>query len=391
MKPKVLIMSSVSSTLWVFYRGLIERLASDGYEVTIAAMDDYHLNRFGTDYGCRILPMQIHRRISPLQDIRCIIKLAQLLKKEKYDLIHAHTPKAGMIGMIAAWLMRVPVRIYTLHGLPLETVRGVKKRIYRAVERLTAACATYRLAVSHSLADRAVELGVCRKDTYHILADGSACGVDPSRFCSANKDPLKTAALKNSLSIPQDAVVVGFVGRITKDKGMDCLLDAFSLLSDQYEKVYLLLVGDYDAARDNRSDGYRKKIEANPKIRHQSFVDDIVPYYFLMDLLVLPSRREGFNYALLEAGACGLPAVTTRVTGCVDAVLENETGFIVSVDDPDQLRRAMETLINNPELRVRMGSTAEQRVSRDFNSKRLIDEHVKLYRQLLDQAAGNTA
>ncbi|MCD6175758.1 MAG: glycosyltransferase, partial [Planctomycetes bacterium] len=288
------------------------------------------------------------------------------------------------IGMIASVLAKVPVRVYTLHGLPLETVTGIKRRLYRAAERLTFKCATHRLIVSQSLADRAVQLGVCKETDYQILADGSACGVDRSRFCSANKTDPVVEEIKSRLDIPKDSLVIGFVGRVTPDKGMDCLLGVYEQLSKEHDNLYLLIIGDYDPARTTGPDSYRERIEMHPKIRHVSFVNEIVPYYYTMDLLVLPSKREGFNYALLEAAACGLPTVTTNATGCVDVVADGQTGFIIDSGDFDGFKNAVKRLIKNPRLRLELGQHAEKRVADRFDSKRLIREHTELYEKILD-------
>ena len=382
-KPKLLIMASLASTLWVFYRGLIARLCEAGYEVTVAASDDYDLGRFERDFGCRVFSVKISRRISPFQDLTSILRLVRLMRKERFDLVHAHTPKGGLIGMTAAFLARVPHRVYTLHGLPLETATGVKRELLRQAERLSLGLATCRLIVSRSLANRAVELGLCRNDAYRILGDGSACGVDRRRFSSAVRTPERIAEARRSLNLPSDATVIGFVGRVTLDKGIENLLDVYERIQKKHPHVFLLIVGDFDKLDEKTHRRLESRIHSNPGIRYQSFVEDIVPCYSAMDMLVLPSKREGFNYALLEAAACGLPAVTTRATGCVDAVVEGQTGLVVDIDDRNGLANAVTALIGSLELRQTYGAAAEKRVADLFGAERLIDEHRKLYKSLL--------
>lgn len=376
-------MASLASTLWVFYRGLIARLCDAGYEVTVAASDDYDLGRFARDFGCPVFAMKISRRISPFQDFACVVRLVRLMRKERFDLVHAHTPKAGLIGMTAAFLAGVPNRVYTLHGLPLETATGVKRELLRQAERLSLGLATCRLIVSRSLSRRAVELGLCRKDGYRILGDGSACGVDRRRFSSAVRTPERIVEARRSLHLPSEATVIGFVGRVTPDKGIDCLLDVYEAIQKKRSDVYLLIVGDFDKLDKKTHQRLDQRIRFNPGIRYQSFIEDIVPCYSAMDMLVLPSKREGFNYALLEAAACGLPAVTTRATGCVDAVVDGQTGLVVDIDDRDGLENAVKTLIGSLELRQTYGAAAEKRVAELFDAERLIDEHSKLYKAML--------
>lgn len=383
-KPKLLIMASVASTLWVFYRGLIERLCREGYAVAVAAADDYDISRFERLYGCRVFPVAISRRISPLQDAACVWRLARWMRRERFDLVHAHTPKAGLVGMTAAVLAGVPQRIYTLHGLPMETATGVKRELLRQAERLSLRLATCRLIVSRSLAARAVERGLCSKDAYRILGDGSACGVDRTRFSSAVRTPQRIVEARTSLNLPSDAVVLGFVGRVTPDKGIYSLLEAFEAIAEKYSNVYLLIVGNFDKLDKQTFQCFDQRIRNHPRIRYQSFVEDIVPCYSAMDLLVLPSKREGFNYALLEAAACGLPTVTTRATGCVDVVVENQTGLLVEVNHRDQLKAAIEMLLDSESMRRALGKAAEKRVAELFDAQRLIAEYVKLYQSLLN-------
>jgi len=378
-KPKLLIIASLASTLWVFYRGLIERLCEMGFDVTVAASDDYDLGRFERDFGCRVFPMKISRRIAPFQDLACVVRLVQLMRKERFGLVHAHTPKAGLIGMTASFLACVPNRVYTMHGLPIETATGVKKELLRQAERLSLGLATYRLIVSQSLARRAVELGLCRDDAYRILAEGSACGVDRRRFSSAVRTPDRIAKARKNLDLPPEALIVGFVGRVTPDKGIDCLLDVFEAVQKKQPNVYLLIVGDFDKLDKKTHRLLESRMVSNPGIRYQSFVEDIVPCYSAMDFLVLPSKREGFNYALLEAAACGLPAITTRAIGCVDVVVEGQTGLIVEINDRVGLENAVEKLIESFKMRQDYGAAAEKRIAEHFDAERLIDKHIKLY------------
>jgi glycosyltransferase involved in cell wall biosynthesis len=383
-KQKLLLVASLASTLWVFYRGLIERLREMGYEVTVAASDDYDLGRFERQFGCTVFPINISRRIAPFQDLACMVCLLQLMRKERFDLVHAHTPKGGLIGMAAAFLARVPNRVYTLHGLPMETATGLKRQILRQAERLSLGLATCRLIVSYTLAERAMELKLCQEGGYRILGHGSACGVDRDRFSSSVRTPQRIAQAKESLNISPDAFVIGFVGRVTPDKGIDCLLDVYESIQKKHPKAHLLIIGDFDKLGKKTHQHLDLRIHSNQGIRYLSFIEDIVPCYSAMDMLVLPSKREGFNYALLEAASCGLPTVTTRATGCIDAVIDGQTGLIVEIGDSEGLQKAVETLILSPHLRQAYGAAAEKRIVENFDAQLLVDEHIKLYQSLVD-------
>jgi len=383
MKPKIMLISSVPVTLWVFYRVLIEKLQLDGFDLTIVSSPAEELNRMRTCFGCRTLGLQIHRRLSPLADAFAVLRLVRYMRREKYDIVHAHTPKAGIVGMLAAFIAQVPNRIYTMHGMPLETAKGYKRELLRSVESLTFRLATKRLIVSQSLSERAVGERITMLGEFEILGDGTACGVDRRRFNSSGKSESIVRDVRRKYGICPETVVVGFVGRVVPDKGIVCLLDAFDVLVKRCSvAVSLFIVGEYEIVRESVSDATRRRIEENPKIISCGKTDDIVSCYYAMDMLVLPSRREGFNYALIEAAACGLPTITTRATGCVDAVVQDETGFIADVDDVQQLADAIQKLVENPQQRRAFGRKGEERVEKFFKSDRLLSEHLKLYDSL---------
>jgi len=380
MKPKIMLISSVPMTLWVFYRVLIEKLQSDGYDLTVVSSPGEKLNRMRDCFGCRTLEIQIHRKLSPLADAVAVFRLALHLRRKKHDIVHAHTPKAGIVGMLAAFIARVPKRVYTMHGLPLETARGPKRQLLRFIETLTFRLATKRLIVSRSLSERAIAEKITKPGWFEILGDGTACGVDRRRFNSKKKNESVVRDIRHKYGIDPDTVVIGFVGRIVPDKGIVCLLDAFDMLVKRCTVgVSLFIVGEYEIVRESVSDATRRRIEDNTSIISCGRTEDVVSCYYAMDLLVLPSRREGFNYALIEAAACGLPTITTRATGCVDAVVEGETGYVVDVDDAQQLADAMQKLVESPQQRQAFGRKGEERIENVFNSNRLLSEHLNLY------------
>lgn len=383
MKPRIMLISSVPMTLWVFYRVLIEKLQSDGYDLTVVSSPAEELSRIRDCFGCRTLGLQIHRKLSPLADACAVLRLVLHLRREKYDIVHAHTPKAGIIGMLASFIARVPVRIYTMHGMPLETAKGYKRQLLRCVESMTFRLATKRLIVSRSLSERAIAEKITKPGEFEILGDGTACGVDRQRFNSKKKNESVVHDLRRKYGLDPETVVIGFVGRIVPDKGIVCLLDAFDILRRRCSvRVSLFIVGEYENVRESVSDDTRRRIEQDKSIVSCGRTDDIVSCYYAMDLLVLPSRREGFNYALIEAAACGLPTITTRATGCVDAVVEGETGYIVDVDDAQRLADAMQKLVENPQQRYAFGCKGEERIEQFFKSDRLLSEHLNLYNSL---------
>ena len=371
--------SSVPSTLKAFYRPLIERLSEAGFAVTLIASAGVEFDEFEKSGRVTVHRVPITRRISLLLDLSAIVKLIRLFKSNRYDLIHTHTPKAGLVGMIAGWAAGVRARVHTLHGLPLETARGVTRRFLAAADRLTCRLAHTVCVVSKSLSDRAVELRLCRPDKLIILGEGTACGVDLSRFERTEAVVEQARLVRRDHGIPERALVLGFVGWLVADKGVRELVEAFTELARDRDDLYLLMIGADGSDRDPLPRRTLTTIKDHPHICHAGLVPDSVPYYAAMDLCVLPTRREGFPYAVIEAAALGVATVATRVTGCIDAVVDGQTGVLIEANNVPALTSAIERLVSDASLRREMGEAAMRRVRASFGSDRLVKEHLRLY------------
>jgi glycosyltransferase involved in cell wall biosynthesis len=280
--------------------------------------------------------------------------------------VWAATPKAGFVVGLAGLASRVPARVYNLRGLRLEGERSgsLRYHLLRLAEYVSCRAAHVVLLPSEGVRSRAISLGVVAPAKTRILGRGSTNGVDLARFRPVTTELRRAARLRESLS--PDAVVFGFVGRIVLDKGVDTLVEAFEALRNRVD-ARLLLVGDFE-------DGYplpdpvRASIHDNPRIHLTGGVDDASPWYEAMDVLVLPSRREGLPNVMLEAAAAGLPSITTDATGCRDAMQDGVTGLVVPVGDPARLADAMATLAADPSRRARMGAAGRSFVERHYDS-----------------------
>ena len=380
---KICLISSVPETLWYFYRSLPERLKTEGIEVEICSSSGSELSFFKDEYNVQSQKVIITRRITPLQDIVSLLKLVKLFRLLRFDIVHAHTPKAGLLGMIAAKLAGVKNRVYTCHGLPMETEQGLKKFILKVCEKITFKFATKVLVVSHSLLQKVREYGIDKDDKASVLLDGTACGIDLDRFTKKEKLLKEAEMLRKELGVDHNDILIGFIGRLVPDKGIGVLLDAFSNLCRSCDNIRLIVIGDYEPHRGKLTDQQIQLLRSGDKIIHVNFTYDIEKYYAAMDMLVLPTKREGFPYTLLEAAAMELPVVATKVTGCIDAVLDGQTGLLVESGDVQALSNAINKLIENPLLRSQMGRNARQRVEEKFKSERLLDAHLRLYHNLL--------
>ena len=383
---RLCLIATVPSTLRVFYRPLMQAIHRTGSDLSVLSSDGPELACFEREQLARTRIIPLARRISPLIDWHALCALLRVLRAEAFDIVHTHTPKAGMLGMLASWLAGVRVRVHTLHGLPLETTRGFKRRILICAERVTCRLAQRVCVVSPSLRNRVLELRLCPAEKMVVLGHGSACGVDLQRFRRTPEAEAQAKTTRRNQGIPDSAVVVGYMGWMVADKGVAVLVEAFRRLAEKRDDLYLLMIGADGSDRDPLSVLTWRSIREHPRIRYVGLQSDPVPWYVAMQICALPTRREGFPYALLEAAAMGIPAIATRVTGCVDAVVDGVTGLLVSPDDSSALQDAMQRLADDAALRTRLGGAAAERVRRHFSSERLVRAHLELYQAMLGES-----
>lgn len=308
--------------------GRLRALGESQFDVTLVSSPGRLAERIARHEGAELETIPIEREIAPIADLVSLCRLIFLLLRVRPAMTEFSTPKAGCLGSLAAWLTRVPVRIYMLRGLKLETAKGLKWRVLLAAERMAAWCSHVVLCNSPSLRDRASALGIAPASKLIVQGHGSSNGVNVNRFSPGRSD------VRLQLGLPLDAPVVGYVGRLTRDKGIPDLVESFDDLLDAEPSAHLLLVGWVDAAEDRLPSYIQKRIESHPRIHCTGFVEDTAPYYKAMDVMVLPSLREGFPNVVLEAAASGIPVVTTDVTGARDSVVPGETGLLIPPESP---------------------------------------------------------
>jgi len=329
----------------------------------------------------------MQREISPGRDLISLWRLWRVIRKIRPDVINVGTPKAGLLGGLAGFLARVPHRVYTLHGLRLETTHGLKRALLTYSERLACYCAHSVHCVSPSLLRLALELKLVEPGKAVLIGPGTSRGVDVAHLQPSSETCRNAIALRRDLGIPDDAPVVGFVGRFTRDKGIPELYQAFVSLKEKYRNMRLLLVGDFETG-DPVPDDIRIAIEADQSVIRTGFISDVAPYYHLMDLCVLATYREGFPGVPLEAQAAGVPVITTRATGAIDSVLDQQTGVIVPVGDQNALSAAMDRLLGDSFLRKRMGEAGRAWVDSTFQREVVWAAHAEEYEQLASRETG---
>ena len=379
-RPPTILVGVTHSQTCLVLGARLRALREAGFRVLLVSSPGELLDRTAEREGVERIAISMRRGIAPCADIVALLRLWWLIGRSKPDLVEFSTPKAGLLGTLAATLRGVPRRVYMLRGLKLETTTGLKRRILLAAERLASRCAHVVLCNSESLRAEALALGVAPAGKLSLLGQGSSNGVDIDLFSPGPSD------VREQLGIPRDAPVVGFVGRLTRDKGLPELMQAFDLILRAEPSARLLLVGWFDAAEDALGQALKEHILRHPHTYCTGFVRDTAPYYRAMDMMVLPTWREGFPNVVLEAAATGIPVVTTECTGARDSVVPEVTGLLIPPGYPDAICEAVLKLIRDSGLRRRMGHAARAWVLEHYLQARVLALTASYYRSLVDTA-----
>lgn len=378
---KVAQVTTVAVSVVALMKGWPAFLARRGVEVHTISSPGAALAEFARREGvARVHEIPIARPIAPLADLVSLWRLWRLMRRERFTLVHASTPKGGLLGTLAAWLTRVPVRVYTLRGLPLAVATGFKRRVLWWTDWLAMRLATHVTAISPSLRQEAIELGLVPARKCVVIGGGSSNGIDADRF--TRRRPAADAPLRRDWNIPRDALAIGFVGRIVRDKGVVELEAAWRKLRDRFAQAYLVLVGTPEP-QDPVADDVMQRLRADERVRLPGWYDDTVACFEALDLLVLPTYREGFGNVYLEANAMELPVVGTAITGVRDAVADGRTGLLVPPRDAAALADAIERLLSDAALRARMGRAGRERAVHDFRPEAIWEGMFALYRAAL--------
>ena len=380
MKRKVCMVVASEMTLRTFLVGqLVAMQARYDLTVVVNTANSAILEDLGVIAKLQALP--IERAIAPLADLRCLVGLIRLMRTERFDLVHSMTPKAGLLAMVAAWIAGVPVRIHTFTGQVWATRTGVARTALKWLDKIMARAATFVLADSQSQRSFLAGERVVSASKIAVLANGSVSGVDATRF---RPDLMRRRIVRVSLGIPMTDVVLLFVGRINRDKGVMDLARAFAILADHRADIRLLVVGPDEAGLTPAIRNACRRHLA--RLHFCEYTDAPEDFMMASDVLCLPSYREGFGTVIIEAGAAGLPAVASRIYGVIDAVVDGKTGLLHEPRDVDELAGQLERLISRPELRRSLATEARTRAVRDFSQSRITSAVLDVYSRLLDVA-----
>jgi glycosyltransferase involved in cell wall biosynthesis len=374
---------TVSSSL-DFLRGQLRYMAEHEIDVhLVASPDGGTLATFAEAEGATAHGVAMTRAMTPLADARALWRLYRLLGQLAPDVVHAGTPKGGFLGIVAASARGVPVRIYHMHGIRGMTAQGWRRGVLMTTEWLACRLSTRVLCVSASTRDTALGEGLCPPHKIVVLGAGSCNGVDArGRFDPDRIDDGARAEVRRRLGIPHGAPVIGFVGRIVKEKGIGELAAAWEQLAAAFPEAHLVIVGPLER-EDPVPPAVVEALRSHPRVHFVAPVTETGPYYGVMDVVVLPTYREGLPNVPLEAAAMRLPVVASRVTGCVDAVVDGVTGTLVPVAAVVPLAQAIATYLRDPSLRAEHGRNGRERVLRDFTPQAIWKGVLELYQGLV--------
>lgn len=375
---KVALVCAVPLTFNVFMRDHISAI-SEKFQLSLVCNgveSDLKLDPSGR-FEFEAIPIQ--RKIAPFHDLYALFKLILLFSRAQFSLVQSITPKAGLLAMTAAFISRIPVRLHVYTGQVWATKSGLPRFILKSMDRVTAALSTHLLADSPSQRLFLIHEGVVKASKISVLMSGSICGVDAVRF---SPDTQARNEVRNSLAIPKDDVLALFIGRLTNDKGIIDLAQAFSGIAAKQPNLRLMIVGPDE-------DGITQKLEElltdyRDRVYIVPYTDKPEKFMAAADIFCLPSYREGFGSVVIEAAAVGLPALASKIYGLTDAVEEGVTGFLHEPRSVDQLMKLLERYASDTDLRIQMGQNARARAIKQFSSEGLVQAQMKFYSDALN-------
>jgi glycosyltransferase involved in cell wall biosynthesis len=364
--PVIVIQTTVPITLDVFFAHQLRWLREHGFTVIAVASPGEELDRLADSEGIRVHAIPTTRSISPFRDAVSLLRTIRFYWACKPTMVHGFTPKGGLIAMIAAWVTRCPVRVYTIFGFVHSSKNGRLRLLMKLTETVSCRLAHRVFCECKSIQTLALEDSICPPDKLRVLPAWSFNGVH-SRILNRPSPANDKDEARLTLGIEPDALVVGYLGRIVNDKGIRELLEAFWKLAPRWPRLRLFLIGAPETG-DPVPSAYMDALATDPRVRLTGFQWDVVPYLSALDILVHPSYREGLPSAPLEAAALGIPVIATRIPGNVDAIVDGVTGILVPPKDSEALAAAMESLFKDEGLRARLGRDAKSWAARECDA-----------------------
>jgi len=352
------------------------------FEVIAVSAEKKRLEEYGFNNKVRTFWIEMTRAITPLQDLQALIKLYRFFKKEKPLIVHTHTPKAGIVGMLAGKLARVPIRLHTVAGLPLLETKGSKRKVLDAVEAFTYKLATRVYPNSFELKKIILNLSYAKESKLKVLGEGSSNGIDTGYFNPSDFSHTDNLRLKEKLNIPESDFIYIFVGRLVKEKGINELVKSFVSLQKDRPEISLLLVGPFEQELDPLDSNVYHLIQTHPKIFTTGYQQDVRPYFSISDVLAFPSYREGFPNVVMQANAMGVPAIVTNINGCNEIIEDGQNGIIIPVKSKEALMNAMKEVLDKVSLRMKLSENARKLIQKKYERSQYWQILLKEYKEL---------
>lgn len=359
---KIMIITTVPMSLATLVKGQAKYL-SNSFDVSLVSSYSKENEAIAHYEGVTLKSIEMTRQITLFKDLKALALLFMYMRKEKPDAVYTFTPKAGLLGMLASFFARVPVRIHNIVGMPLMEARGAKKTLLKFIEKVTYQFATHLFCNSFGLQEY-IGKNLSDKEV-RVIGQGSINGVDTEYFKN-NKTAEEQLDIRDRHGIAKNDFVITFVGRIVKDKGINELIESFEELTKKYNSLKLLLVGDYEEHLNPIKEENKVLIETSKNIITVGFQSDIREFLSITDLFVLPSYREGLPNSLIEAGSFAIPLIATDINGCNEIIMNKETGLLVEKKDTVSLQNAIELLIKDKELYGYLKSNIRERTAQRY-------------------------
>ena len=385
---KLIRITTVPLSLKVLLKGQLRFMASNGFDVKGVSSEGEELREVRENEGIAVEAITMSRKITPFQDLKSLWQMWNFLRKEKPQIVHTHTPKAGIIGMLAARLAGVPHRLHTVAGLPLMEATGTKRKILNFVEKLTYSSATRVYPNSKGLYDFILQNNFIQSNKLKIIANGSSNGIDTAFFSPDQVTEIERVTLREKLNIQPDDFVFVFVGRIVSDKGINELIKAFSELqaveNNEPAGIKLLLVGGLENDLDPLNPETLAEINQNKDIISVGFQQDVRSFFAIADALVFPSYREGFPNVVMQAGAMGLPSIVSDINGCNEIIIEGENGLIIPSKNVEKLKEKMLTLAKDKNLYTKLKGNSRRMIENRYEQSVVWNALLEEYEGLLE-------
>lgn len=380
-KPKLIRITTVPDSLFGLLPEQMLYMSQNGFDVTMMSADNHFREKVIANEKCPHIVVPLTRKITPFQDLYCIALMIYHFIKIKPDIVHTHTPKAGLIGMIAAYACRVPVRLHTVAGLPLMVQTGFKYKLLLVIEKITYFCANKVFPNSYSLKQYMLEKNMCPPSKLDIIGFGSSNGINLNKFNTKNLDPKILSALKKEIKYDEKNTYLLSVGRVVKDKGIEELVAAFIEVKKENTNLKLILVGSYENDLDPISKHTLDIIQNDEDIIAYGLSNKVEYFMEIVNLFVHASFREGFPNVLLQAGAMSCPIICSEIPGNIDVVVTNETGLLFEVKNTKDLQKTLSyALQNKNQMRIfasNLSTIVKNRFERNFVHSKIKEEYMK--------------